>query len=138
MGRGNPGGAHRRGRCLPARRRTRRTPTAVPGSPATAHRGGPGARHRGRTALERAEVERLLGPRAETENPARPAPRRPGLGPAAEAARRCRSRPAPRLTDDEAFDLLGDATDALRAAGVDVHWPRDLVKALTATAETGQ
>jgi hypothetical protein len=42
------------------------------------------------------------------------------------------------LTDDEAFDLLGDATDALRAAGVDVHWPRDLVKALTATAETGQ
>ncbi|MGW0536937.1 hypothetical protein [Streptomyces sp. NPDC003032] len=29
-----------------------------------------------------------------------------------------------RLTDDEAFDLLGDATDALRVAGVDVHWHR--------------
>ncbi|MHB9860230.1 SNF2 helicase-associated domain-containing protein [Streptomyces sp. YIM S03343] len=42
------------------------------------------------------------------------------------------------MTDDEAFDLLGDATDALRAAGVDVHWPRELVKALTATAEIGQ
>jgi hypothetical protein len=43
-----------------------------------------------------------------------------------------------RLTDDEALDLLGDATDALSAAGIAVHWPRELVKALTAQAVIGQ
>ncbi|MFD8720324.1 DEAD/DEAH box helicase [Streptomyces sp. NPDC059629] len=86
---------------------------------------------------EPAEVERLLGPRAETE--ALLALRRGAR--AWPPLRRLLDDAAPdqlRLTDDEAFDLLGDATDALRAAGVDVHWPRDLVKALTATAEIGQ
>ncbi|WP_262505944.1 DEAD/DEAH box helicase [Streptomyces sp. TRM68367] len=86
---------------------------------------------------EPTEVERLLGPRAATETLLalrRGAHAWPPL-------RRLLNDAAPdqlRLTDDEAFDLLGDATDALRAAGVDVHWPRDLVKALTATAEIGQ
>ncbi|WP_329464004.1 DEAD/DEAH box helicase [Streptomyces sp. NBC_01431] len=86
---------------------------------------------------ETAEVERLLGPRAETETLLalrRGARVWPPL-------RRLLDDAAPdqlRLTDDEAFDLLGDATDTLRAAGVDVHWPRELVKALTATAEIGQ
>jgi superfamily II DNA or RNA helicase len=86
---------------------------------------------------EPAEIERLLGPRAET-------------GTLLALRRGARAWPplqrllkdaAPdelRLTDDEALDLLGDATDALRAAGIDVHWPRELVKALTATAEIGQ
>ncbi|WP_405960886.1 DEAD/DEAH box helicase [Streptomyces sp. NBC_00024] len=86
---------------------------------------------------EPTEVERLLGPRTETETLL--ALRRGAR--AWPPLRRLLDDAAPdqlRLTDDEAFDLLGDATDALRAAGVDVHWPRDLVKALTATAEIGQ
>ncbi|MFC8239421.1 DEAD/DEAH box helicase [Streptomyces chartreusis] len=86
---------------------------------------------------EPAEVERLLGPRAETETLL--ALRRGAR--AWPPLHRLLGDAAPdqlRLTDDEAFDLLGDATNALRAAGVDVHWPRDLVKALTATAEIGQ
>ncbi|WNM36234.1 SNF2-related protein [Streptomyces sp. Li-HN-5-11] len=86
---------------------------------------------------EPAEVEQLLGPRAETETLL--ALRRGAR--AWPPLRRLLDDAAPdqlRLTDDEAFDLLGDATDGLRAAGVDVHWPRDLVKALTATAEIGQ
>ncbi|MFD3732898.1 DEAD/DEAH box helicase [Streptomyces sp. NPDC058632] len=86
---------------------------------------------------EPAEVERLLGPRAETETLL--ALRRGAR--AWPPLQRLLKDAAPdelRLTDDEAFDLLGDATDALRAAGVDVHWPRELVKALTATAEIGQ
>ncbi|MGW4736413.1 SNF2-related protein [Streptomyces shenzhenensis] len=82
------------------------------------------------------EVERLLGPRAETETLL--ALRRGAR--AWPPLRRLLNDAAPDqlgLTDDEAFELLGDATDALRAAGVDVHWPRELVKALTATAEIG-
>ncbi|MGW7200155.1 DEAD/DEAH box helicase [Streptomyces chryseus] len=86
---------------------------------------------------EPTETERLLGPRAESETLLalrRGAPLWPPLD-------RLLKDAAPdqlRLTDDEAFDLLGDATDTLRAAGLDVHWPRELVKALTATAEIGQ
>ncbi|MDX2681002.1 DEAD/DEAH box helicase [Streptomyces sp. NY05-11A] len=86
---------------------------------------------------EPADVERLLGPRAETETLL--ALRRGAR--AWPPLRRLLDDAAPdqlRLTDDEAFELLGDATNALRAAGLDVHWPRDLVKALTATAEIGQ
>ncbi|MET7686023.1 DEAD/DEAH box helicase [Streptomyces sp. NPDC005423] len=86
---------------------------------------------------EPGEVERLLGPRAETETLL--ALRRGAR--AWPPLQRLLADAAPeqlRLTDDEAFDLLGDATDALRAAGIDVHWPRELVKALTATAEIGQ
>ncbi|WP_238697976.1 DEAD/DEAH box helicase [Streptomyces sp. E5N91] len=86
---------------------------------------------------EPTEVERLLGPRAETETLL--ALRRGAR--AWPPLQRMLDDAAPdqlRLTDDEAFELLGDATDALRAAGVDVHWPRELVKALTATAEIGQ
>ncbi|MGW1728947.1 DEAD/DEAH box helicase [Streptomyces sp. NPDC002306] len=84
-----------------------------------------------------AEVERLLGPRAETET----------LLALRRGARvwpplqRLLKEAAPdqlRLSDDEAFELLGDATDTLRAAGIDVHWPRELVKALTATAQIAQ
>ncbi|WHM41530.1 DEAD/DEAH box helicase [Streptomyces sp. BPTC-684] len=84
-----------------------------------------------------AEVEQLLGPRAETETLL--ALRRGAR--AWPPLQRLLQDAAPdqlRLTDDEAFDLLGDATDALRAVGIDVHWPRELVKALTATAEIGQ
>ncbi|MFD9358442.1 DEAD/DEAH box helicase [Streptomyces sp. NPDC060031] len=81
-----------------------------------------------------AEVERLLGPRVETETLLalrRGARAWPPLA-------RLLGDAAPdelRLNDDEAMELLGDATDALGAAGVAVHWPRELVKALTATAE---
>ncbi|WP_436850816.1 DEAD/DEAH box helicase [Streptomyces avermitilis] len=86
---------------------------------------------------EPTEVERLLGPRTETETLL--ALRRGAR--AWPPLQRLLKDAAPdqlRLTDDEAFDLLGDASDALRAAGIDVHWPRELVKALTATAEIGQ
>ncbi|MGW7006272.1 DEAD/DEAH box helicase [Streptomyces sp. NPDC054933] len=82
-------------------------------------------------------VQRLLGPRAETEMLL--ALRRGAR--AWEPLGRLLKEAAPdqlRLTDEEALELLGDATDALSSAGVDVHWPRELVKALTARAEIGQ
>ncbi|GAB2831135.1 DEAD/DEAH box helicase [Streptomyces chlorus] len=86
---------------------------------------------------EPAEVERLLGPRAETETLL--ALRRGArVWPPLQRLLKDAAPDELRLADDEAFDLLGDATDALRAAGIDVHWPRELVKALTATAEIGQ
>ncbi|MET8964792.1 DEAD/DEAH box helicase [Streptomyces sp. NPDC004074] len=86
---------------------------------------------------ETAEAERLLGPRAETETLL--ALRRGArVWPPLERLLKDAAPEQLRLTDDEAFELLGDATDALRGAGIDVHWPRELVKALTATAEIGQ
>ncbi|WP_405762791.1 DEAD/DEAH box helicase [Streptomyces sp. NBC_00045] len=86
---------------------------------------------------EPAETERLLGPRAETETLL--ALRRGArVWPPLDRLLKDAAPDRLRLTDDEAFDLLGDATDTLRAAGVDVHWPRELVKAFTATAEIGQ
>ncbi|GHJ41156.1 DEAD/DEAH box helicase [Streptomyces sp. TS71-3] len=39
------------------------------------------------------------------------------------------------LSEDELTELLGAATGRLAAAGVAVHWPRDLARDLTATAE---
>ncbi|MFB6873154.1 DEAD/DEAH box helicase [Streptomyces sp. NPDC056323] len=83
------------------------------------------------------EVERLLGPRAETETLL--ALRRGARAwPPLQRLLRDAAPDELRLSDDEALDLLGDATDTLRSAGIDVHWPRELVKALTATAEIGQ
>ncbi|GHH35177.1 DEAD/DEAH box helicase [Streptomyces candidus] len=38
------------------------------------------------------------------------------------------------LSDDELYDLLGPAAHRLEAAGVSVHWPRELARTLTATA----
>ncbi|MFD5189875.1 DEAD/DEAH box helicase [Streptomyces sp. NPDC058357] len=38
------------------------------------------------------------------------------------------------LTEDELYELLGDAGARLAAAGVNVHWPRELVRSLTASA----
>ncbi|MFI0978887.1 DEAD/DEAH box helicase [Streptomyces sp. NPDC021093] len=38
------------------------------------------------------------------------------------------------LSDDELYDLLGAASHRLEAAGVAVHWPRELARTLTATA----
>ncbi|MGO4424563.1 SNF2 helicase-associated domain-containing protein, partial [Streptomyces sp. MCAF7] len=82
-------------------------------------------------------MERLLGPRAETETLL--ALRRGGrVWPPLDRLLKDAAPDQVRLTDDEAFDLLGDATETLRATGIDVHWPRALVKALTATAEIGQ
>ncbi|MFF4605585.1 DEAD/DEAH box helicase [Streptomyces sp. NPDC001339] len=46
-------------------------------------------------------------------------------------------RPVPDvlpLGEDELSELLGDAAPRLRAAGVAVHWPRELARGLTATA----
>ncbi|MFJ8009493.1 DEAD/DEAH box helicase [Streptomyces fagopyri] len=86
---------------------------------------------------EAAEAERLLGPRAETETLL--ALRRGArVWPPLERLLKDSAPDQLRLTDDEAFGLLGDATDALRGAGIHVHWPRELVKALTATAEIRQ
>ncbi|GGT23914.1 DEAD/DEAH box helicase [Streptomyces purpureus] len=38
------------------------------------------------------------------------------------------------LSEDELYELLGPAGSRLAAAGVTVHWPRDLVRSLGATA----
>ncbi|MFG2559589.1 DEAD/DEAH box helicase [Streptomyces sp. NPDC048496] len=38
------------------------------------------------------------------------------------------------LTEDELYELLSDAGARLAAAGVSVHWPRELVRSLTAAA----
>ncbi|CAL9493460.1 RNA polymerase-associated protein RapA [Streptomyces sp. enrichment culture] len=86
---------------------------------------------------EPSETKRLLAPRAETETLL--ALRRGArVWPPLDRLLKDAAPDQLRLTDDEAFDLLGDATDTLRAAGIDVHWPRELVKALSATAEIGQ
>ncbi|MFI1292531.1 DEAD/DEAH box helicase [Streptomyces sp. NPDC020792] len=81
-------------------------------------------------------AQRLLGPHAEAE--ALLALRRAAR--AWQPLTRLLAEAAPsalRLDDEEAMDLLGDATDALRTAGVRVHWPRELVKALEMRAEIG-
>ncbi|MEU6657188.1 DEAD/DEAH box helicase [Streptomyces sp. NPDC046900] len=86
---------------------------------------------------EPAEVERLLGPHAETQTLL--ALRRGArVWPPLQRLLKDAAPDQLRLTDDEALDLLGDATDTLRTAGIDVHWPRELVKALTASAQIGQ
>jgi superfamily II DNA or RNA helicase len=41
------------------------------------------------------------------------------------------------LADDELVELLGDGGRALAAAGVDVHWPKELSRELTAHAAVG-
>ncbi|MER7948593.1 DEAD/DEAH box helicase [Streptomyces sp. NPDC096079] len=41
------------------------------------------------------------------------------------------------LADEEVAELLGPAAEALAAAGVQVHWPRELADRLTAHAEIG-
>jgi superfamily II DNA or RNA helicase len=41
------------------------------------------------------------------------------------------------LSDDELADLIGEGAARLAAGGVDVHWPRHLVRELTATAVVG-
>ncbi|QFR96948.1 DEAD/DEAH box helicase [Streptomyces tsukubensis] len=41
------------------------------------------------------------------------------------------------LADEEVTDLLGPGARALAVAGVEVHWPKDLLRDLTATAVIG-
>ena len=41
------------------------------------------------------------------------------------------------LTDEDVTDLVGDGLARLAAAGVEVHWPKDLVRELTASVAIG-
>ncbi|MEV7422274.1 DEAD/DEAH box helicase [Streptomyces sp. NPDC091212] len=41
------------------------------------------------------------------------------------------------LADEDVTELLGEASDALAATGVQVHWPRDLARTLTTSATIG-
>ncbi|CAL9385645.1 RNA polymerase-associated protein RapA [Streptomyces sp. enrichment culture] len=41
------------------------------------------------------------------------------------------------LADEEVAELLGEGTRTLAGAGVDVHWPKELIRGLTARAEIG-
>ncbi|MFF8429634.1 DEAD/DEAH box helicase [Streptomyces sp. NPDC016566] len=41
------------------------------------------------------------------------------------------------LADDEVAELLGEGARALAAAGIDVHWPKELSRGLTAHAAVG-
>ncbi|WP_055607740.1 DEAD/DEAH box helicase, partial [Streptomyces prasinus] len=41
------------------------------------------------------------------------------------------------LADEEVTELLGEGARALAAAGVDVHWPKELIRGLTTRAEIG-
>ncbi|MFJ3718685.1 DEAD/DEAH box helicase [Streptomyces sp. NPDC090057] len=84
-----------------------------------------------------------------------PAPARDAFGPRARAdtllALRRAVRACPPLTplltaavpdavhlaDDEIADLLGEGARALAAAGVDVHWPKELSRGLTTHASIG-
>ncbi|OBQ49719.1 helicase SNF2 [Streptomyces sp. H-KF8] len=44
---------------------------------------------------------------------------------------------AVELADEEVTELLGEGARALAAAGVDVHWPKELIRGLTTRAEIG-
>ncbi|MFF9869528.1 DEAD/DEAH box helicase [Streptomyces sp. NPDC013953] len=81
-------------------------------------------------------VGRAFGPRARMD--ALLALRRaarawPALGPLLSAA----VPDALALADEEVTELLGEAGRALAAAGVPVHWPRQLARSLTARAVIG-
>ncbi|MYS26294.1 ATP-dependent helicase, partial [Streptomyces sp. SID7804] len=41
------------------------------------------------------------------------------------------------LAQDDVAELLGEGGRALAGAGVDVHWPKELVRGLTTRAEVG-
>ncbi|MET8111088.1 DEAD/DEAH box helicase [Streptomyces prasinus] len=44
---------------------------------------------------------------------------------------------AVELADEEVTELLGEGARALAASGVDVHWPKELIRGLTTRAEIG-